>query len=111
MKIMKKVFTKHLHTILLVAIVSFIFFTGYRLLTKKTCEGLENDGAEGAGDAGDAGECDESTCITIQENRENLNALEIVYNDVKKIYEGLKGKVVGNEKQISHMYNTLHEKE
>ena len=105
MKIMKKVFTKHLHTILLVAIVSFIFFTGYRLLTKKTCEGLENDGA------GDAGECDESTCITIQENRENLNALEIVYNDVKKIYEGLKGKVVGNEKQISHMYNTLHEKE
>ena len=102
MKIMKKVFTKHLHTILLVAIVSFIFFTGYRLLTKKTCEGLEND---------NTGECDESTCITIQENRENLNALEIVYNDVKKIYEGLKGKVVGNEKQISHMYNTLHEKE
>tara|TARA_B100001027_G_C16245887_1_gene321849 strand:- start:315 stop:632 length:318 start_codon:yes stop_codon:yes gene_type:complete len=105
MKIMKKVFTKHLHIILLVAIVSFIFFTGYSLLTKKTCEGLENDGV------GDAGECDESVCVTIQENRENLNALEIVYNDVKKIYEGLKGKVVGNEKQISHMYNTLHEKE
>ncbi len=105
MKIMKKVFTKHLHIILLVAIVSFIFFTGYSLLTKKTCEGLENDGV------GDAGECDESVCVTIQENRENLNALEIVYNDVKKIYEGLKGKVIGNEKQISHMYNTLHEKE
>lgn len=99
---MKKIFAKHLYMILLVVIVSFIVFTGYRLLTKKTCEGLENDGA---------GECDESTCITIQENRENLNALEIVYNDVKKIYEGLKGKVVDNEKQISYMYNTLHEKE
>ena len=99
---MKKFFAKHLHMILLVVIVSFIVFTGYRLLTNKTCEGLENDGA---------GECDESVCVTIQENRENLNALEIVYNDVKKIYEGLKGKVVDNEKQISYMYNTLHEKE
>lgn len=105
---MKKVFAKHLHMILLVVIVSFIVFMGYRLLTKKTCEGLENDSA---GDAGDAGECDESVCVTIQENRENLNALEIVYNDVKKIYEGLKGKVVDNEKQISYMYNALHEKE
>lgn len=102
---MKKIFAKHLYMILLVVIVSFIVFTGYRLLTKKTCEGLENDSA------GDAGECDESVCVTIQENRENLNALEIVYNDVKKIYEGLKGKVVDNEKQISYMYNTLHEKE
>ena len=102
---MKKVFAKHLHMILLVVIVSFIVFMGYRLLTKKTCEGLENDSG------GDAGECDESVCVTIQENRENLNALEIVYNDVKKIYEGLKGKVVDNEKQISYMYNALHEKE
>ena len=101
-KTIKKFLTKHLYTIIVVLILFFICFTAYRILTKKTCEGLEND---------NAGECDESTCITIQENRENLNALEVVYNDVKKIYEGLKGKVIQNEKQISHMYNTLHEKE
>ena len=96
-----KFISRNIENILLSIIVVLFFLLGFHILNKKTCEGLEKANQEKQS-------CDNNVCITIQENRENLNALDVVYNDTKDLYKKSKTNIIENEKKISKMNVSLN---
>jgi hypothetical protein len=63
------------------------------------CEGLENKQVK----------CSINNCILIKENDNNLNALEVIYNDVKKRFNKIKNAINDNDKEISNMNRKFEE--